>query len=429
MKAHAPSANASPMQKKGIYYGWYIVLAAFIGNFLGSGTTFYIFNAFIEPLIKLRGWTRTEINIAPMIGYAVNLLGVLMYGTLVIRFGPRRLMIFGSLVSAASFFLLGFASNLFLFYMLFILLFFGIGGMSGIVTATAVNNWFVLKVGSALGIATVGISLSGVVMPPIAQMILEEAGIIYAFFWIGVAISLVAPLSWLIVKTKPEDMGLLPDGVRHADGAVYDDLPFRDGPDAQAQDTRPSHWTFSMVIRNQAFWKIGLAYGFSLTAILGVMFQLKPRFSDVGFDSGTAMKLMAATAMAGAAGKYFWAYMCDRFTAKKVIAVLMFFNAAGLVFILIPGSVAAVALFIIVYGFSMGGVVSTQHVLVADFFGREAFSSFARYSGIIVGIDSVGYLIMGRSYDLTGSYDMAYIAFIILNLIAALLIVSLRKPG
>jgi len=427
MKDDNPASTA-PAHRDRIYYGWYIVVAVFASNFMGSGTGFYIFNAFIEPLCRLRGWTRTEINIAPMLGYGVNLFAVLMYGTLVKRFGPRILMIFASLLSAVSFFMLGLAPNLWTFYLVFMILFLGIGGMSGIVTATAVNNWFILKFGSALGLATMGVSLSGAVMPTVALAILEKSGMFYAFFWVSIAIGLVAPLAWFLVKTRPEDIGLLPDGVRHVDGTVYDDLPFREDAGGPAADGRPSHWTFSMVIRSQAFWKIGLSYGLSLTAILGVMFQLKPRFSDVGFDSNTAMRLMAATALAGAAGKYFWAYLCDKFTAKKVITVLMFFNAAGLGFILIPDSLVAVILFIIVYGFSMGGVVSTQHVLVADFFGRDAFSSFARYTGIIIGIDCVGYLIMGRSFDLTGSYNTAYVIFVVLNLIAAVLISTLEKP-
>ncbi len=427
MKSDNPESIA-PAKANRIYYGWIIVMVAFICNFMGSGTSFYIFNAFIEPLCELRGWTRTEINIAPMLGYVVNLFSVLFFGTLVKRVGPRVLIVFSSVLAAISFFMLGMASNLGAFYLAFILLFLGISGMSGIVTATAINNWFILKFGSASGLATMGVSLSGVILPPFALAVLEGSGLWYAFFWVSIAIGMVAPLAWFLVKTRPEDIGLLPDGVKHLGGAVRDDLPFCDSACGNSTDNRPSHWTLSMVIRNQAFWKIGLAFGFSLSAIVGVMFQLKPRFSDVGFDSGTAMKLMAATALAGTAGKYFWAYLCDKLNAKKVITLLMLFNAIGLGFILIPDSLIAVILFIIVYGFSMGGVVSTQHVLVADFFGREAFSSFARYMGIVIGIECIGYLIMGMSFDLTGSYDSAYAIFIVLNLAAAVLIAMLKRP-
>ncbi|OHD70980.1 MAG: hypothetical protein A2W19_07605 [Spirochaetes bacterium RBG_16_49_21] len=415
--------------RQGIYYGWYIVLAAFVGNFMGVGTSFYIFNAFIEPLCKLRGWTRTELNIAPMLGYIVNLFCILAYGTLVSRVGPRILMTLGSLISAVSFLMLGVSSSLWMFYLFFMLLFTGIAGMSGIVTATAVNNWFVLKRGNALGLATTGVSLSGVILPILALAVMERSGLFDAFVWISIAMCLVAPLSWLTVKTRPEDCGLLPDGARHEGSVVYDEEVFRNGGDASGAAGRPAHWTLPMVVRSQAFWKIGFSYGLSMISVVGVMFQLKPRFSDVGFDGKTAMNLMAATALVGTAGKYVWALLCDKFSPRKVSTLLIFFNAAGLGLLLIPGSIAAVVLFILIYGFAMGGVVSTQPVIIADYFGREAYPTVARYIGVIVGINCISYPIMGRSFDITGSYDTAYLIFIVLNLVAVLLMASLKKPS
>ncbi len=426
MNKSSPTRNILDTHKRDIYYGWVIVLAAFIGNFMGIGTSFYVFNAFIEPLCRLRGWTRTDINIAPMLGYFVNLFCILAYGTLVNRVGPRLLMTLGSLVAAASFFMLGVASSLWMFYFFFMLLFIGIAGMSGIVTATVVNNWFVLKRGNALGIATTGVSLSGVILPPIALAVMERSGLFNSFFWISVVMCLVAPLSWLMVKTWPEDCGLLPDGIRHEGGAVYNEEVFHDGG-AMGKDPRPSHWTLSMAVRDQTFWKIGLTYGLSMISVVGVMFQLKPRFSDVGFDAKTAMTLMAGTALAGTAGKYVWAFLCDKFSSKRVVTSLIFLNAAGLGFLLIPGSVTAVVLFILVYGFAMGGVVSTQPVVIADYFGREAYPTVARYIGVIVGIDLISYPIMGQSFDITGSYDTAYLIFIALNLVAVFLAATLKK--
>jgi OFA family oxalate/formate antiporter-like MFS transporter len=410
------------------FYGWYIVLVAFATNFLGSGTVFYVFNAFIEPLCATRGWTRAEINIAPMLGYIVNIFGVLFFGTMVPRVGPRILMTLASLVAATAFALLGFCTNILLFYTAFMLLFLGISGMSGVVTATAVNNWFVRKRGRALGIATSGVSLAGFILPPVAMAIIGKSGLLSAFLWIAAAIGLAAPLSWLVVRRRPEDMGLLPDGdvppVNTADAedsAKADEAP-RDG-------SRPRHWTFSMAVRSSAFWQIGLAYGLCMASVLGVMFQLKPRFSDVGFDDKTAMRLMAATALAGVAGKYLWASFCDTFPARRVVVILLAFNAVGLGLLLVPKSMAAVILFVVIYGFSMGGVVSTQPVMIADSFGREAFPTIARYIWVIVGINCIGYPIMGGSFDMTGSYDAAYGIFIVFNICAVCLIALLKKDA
>ena len=94
---------------------------------------------------------------------------------------------------------------------------------------------------------------------------------------------------------------------------------------------------------------------------------------------------------------------------------------------LVPQSMAAVIFFVVIYGFSMGGVVSTQPVMIADSFGREAFPTIARYIWVVVGINCIGYPIMGGSFHMTGSYDAAYGIFIIFNICAVCLIALLKK--
>ena len=410
------------VRRKGpLFYGWIVVIAAFIANFMGSGLGFYIFNAFIEPLCRLRGWTRTDINLGPMLGYIAGIVAALFYGSIVNRAGARALMTISSLVTAVSFYLLGTSVDLPLFYIFFILMMTGIGGMNGIVSTTVVNHWFIAKRGMAMGIATAAISLSGVILTPLAMLVMDRFGLESAFLWISLGIALVAPLAWLMVRNRPEERGLHPDGAGEGHGTM-------DTGARPEQDIQPvGHWTLTMSLRSGNFWKIGVAYGLSMASVLGVMYQLKPRFSDLGFDGRTAMGLMAGTALAGAAGKYWWAYLCDRYKAKNVSAALMTCNAIGLFIMLGVNSMASAVIFVLVYGFAMGGVVSTQPVIIAEYFGRNAYASIARYVYVLVGIDFIGYPIMGRCFDLTGSYNTAYGAFVLFNLSAALLVFILKK--
>ncbi|HPN10978.1 MAG TPA: MFS transporter [Spirochaetota bacterium] len=406
------------------FYGWMIVLAAFIANFMGAGLGFYIFNAFLEPLTRLHGWTRTDINLGPMLGYIVSVIAGLLYGTIVTRVGARAIMCASSIVTALSFYFLGVSDNLALFYLFYMLMMMGIGGMNGIVSATAVNNWFIAKRGRAMGIATAAISLSGVILTPAAMLILEAGGLESAFLVISLCIALVAPIVWLLVRNRPEDKGLHPDGIMPV--TAWSRTGRENG---HACFQAPSHWTIAMFARSGNFWKIGIAYGLSMASVLGVMYQLKPRFSDIGFDTGSAVALMAGTALAGAVGKYAWAHLCDHFKAKNVAAILMACNAAGLCLMFAVNSMATALAFVIFYGFAMGGVVSTQPVIIAEFFGRDAYPSIARYVGVIVGIDCIGYPIMGRSFDLSRSYDAAYGIFILFNIMAATLLFILKKKG
>jgi MFS family permease len=102
-------------------------------------------------------------------------------------------------------------------------------------------------------------------------------------------------------------------------------------------------------------------------------------------------------------------------------------NALGLGLGLIKNSMAALIIFIPVFGFSMGGIMSTFPIIVATLFGRKNFASVLRYISFFLILQMFGYLIAGQSFDITGSYDTAYWIFIGLDMVAVLLLVSLKK--
>jgi sugar phosphate permease len=421
-----------------VFYGWYVVAVAFLTNFMATGTGFYIFNALMNPLCDERGWTRTELNAAPAIGLAVGILSAVLYGTLVTRVGPRILMFLGSIVSGIAFASLGLANRIGHFYLLCMLLYLGNGAMSGIVSNTAVSNWFVEKRGKALGLATAGISLSGAVLPLLAMRILDRTNLASVFLWTGLMAWVLAPVIWLVVRDWPEAWGMLPDG------SVVD--PRTRGKEQYADERKatrfpnpalvrlpgPGHetlWKLAKVVRTRAFWMVGFAYALVLMGTVGVMFQLGPRFMDIGFDRGIAMVLVSLTALIATIGKTVWGTLCDRYDPRRVVAVLMAMNGVGLCLALVPESMMALSAFILLFGFAMGGIMSTLPILVADLYGRESFASVSRVMSLFIILEVGGYLLMGQSFDRTGSYDRAYATFVILDLIAAGLVLAASRPA
>ncbi|MFZ5573240.1 MAG: MFS transporter [Thermodesulfobacteriota bacterium] len=411
-----------------VFYGWYIVGIAFWANFMSVGTGFYALNAFMEPLCNLRGWTRTDINLALVIGTFFGFLGQFVYGTLVRRGGVRRLMLLGALSSGVSFVFIPRAETLWGFYLVYTLLFIGNGAYGGIVAATAVNNWFIQKRGQALGLSTSGISLSGAVLPMTALYAITRAGIEEAALILGASVLLVAPLAWSLVRDWPEDLGLQPDGLPgHAPAELqrHTAVPTNHRPsESLAGSYTP--WTLARLLRNGSFWKMGCSFGLLMIGTVGVMSQLKPRFSDLGFNDLHAMGLMSVTALVGAMGKYFWGSFCDRFEPTRVAVILSLANAAGLGLALFHDSFVALTLFMVVFGFTMGGIMSIYPVMVAHLFGRESFPSVLRYISIFLISQLLGYIIAGQSFDRAGSYDPAYGIFMILDCIAAILLLSMK---
>lgn len=415
--------RAQPKYNK-LYYGWYIAAIAFLANFMSVGTGFYAFNAFMEPLCQLRHWSRTDLNMAMVIGTLFGFMGQFVYGTLVIRIGVRPLMMAGAMAGGTAFIFMARVEQLWQFYLFYTLLFIGNGAYGGIVAATSVNNWFVRKRGKALGLATAGISFSGAVVPLLAMFFILKEGITAAALYLGLAVMLVSPLAWRVIREWPEDIGLLPDGLPAP--APDDQSP----PVGARSRSRPARglWTPGALVRIGAFWKIGFAFAMLMTGTVGVMSQLKPRFSDIGFNDIHAMLLMAGTALVGAYGKYQWGALCDRFKPINVSVALALANACGLSLALFHGSMITVFLFIVIFGFTMGGILATIPVMVAYLFGREHFASVLRYISLFLILQLSGYLVAGRSYDLTGSYDTAYLVFIALDIAAAALLATVRRP-
>lgn len=407
------------------FWGWRVVAAAFTSNFMATGSAFYIFNALMLPLCREHDWSRAELNYAPMLGFGLGLLSQLVYGSFVGALGPRLLMTIGPLISAVSFILLGQAESLLAFYGLFVALVWGNGAMNGIVANTAVSNWFGPRLGSAMGLAAAGISLSGAVLPYAAMLILERSDLPTTFLLVGLFILLGAPLNWLLVRNDPESVGQWIDGIPpeelEALGRAKPGGPVESLSAAMA-------WTPKRIMAEQSFWKAGVAYALSSMGVVGVMFQLGPRMRDVGFDNHTAMLLMSVTALAGTAGKYLWGMVCDRLDTLRVIVCLNLCNVLGLGLGLIPGGLAMSVCFVLVFGFSMGGVMSTFPIVARHLYGRLAFARVFRFLGLFLAFEGVGSMIMGHVYQFTGSYDGAFVIFIVLDLIATGLIIWIKPP-
>lgn len=408
----------------GVYYGWYVVAMAFLANFAAAGSQFYAFNAFMLPLCELRGWTRADINLAPIIGFICGLVGQYSYGSIISVTGPRRLMAMGALVSAAAFITLGQARELWLFYFAYVFLIMGNAAMSALVANTAVSNWFVRLRGRAMGIATSGITLAGVVLPFVAHYLLLSLGLAWAFALIGLGIACLAPLTWLVMRDSPESCGLLPDGQAPPSRETAST------PKVMAQSWVPP----SQLVKSASFWKMGLAYGLASAGVFAVVFQLGPRFQDLGMDGDTAMVLVALTAAAGTCGKFTWGVLCDRFPPNRLGAVMFCLVGLGQILGLLASGPFTVGLFIVVFGFGMGGIMSTFPIISAWCFGRAAFASVFRLLSLFLALQAVGYVMMGGAFSLTGSYDAAYVVFVFVDMAAAALIVTVKpsiwaQPG
>ncbi|MGE0084588.1 MAG: MFS transporter [Desulfococcaceae bacterium] len=401
-----------------IFFGWYIAGVVFLAHFMSVGTGFYAMNAFMQPLCGLRGWTRTDLNLALAGATTSGFIAQFIYGSLLSRVQIRWLMLGGVLAAGFSFICMMRVTVLWQFHLLYIILYMGNGAYGGIVANTAINNWFHQKRGKALGIATAGISLAGAVIPFVAMHIIFAHGIQAAANIIGACILCLGPVIWWVIRDWPETYGLEPDGLPGSDKSIKN----------TADSGMPGRiWNAAALVRTPAFWKLGIAFGLLMSGTAGVMTQLKPRFADIGFDDTNAMIMLSVTALIATAGKYLWGRLCDRMTPWLAGSVMALVNALGLAVALLGNAIPAVICFAVIFGFAMGGIMSIYPVITASMFGRLSFARVYRFMSLFLIAQTSGYVIAGQSYDRFGSYDPAYICFIVFDIIAAVLLWSIRK--
>lgn len=377
-----------------------------------QGGVFYVMNAFMEPMTALHGWSRPAMSFGMGIASVCEVLSMPAAISLAMRFGIRRVMTCGALVGGLSYIGLGHVSRLWLFTVLLALLW-GCGQMcGGVVANLLITRWFRRCQGRAFGIVNMGASLAGAVLPFLALLLIDAFGIAIAAAVLGACLLAFVPVCFALVRDTPAERG------ENVDGDPAPSLP-ETAPPPETPPAAP--------FRERRLWILGTAFGVALLCSSGVLGQLKPHFTDIGMTSYLAMTCMCLTAFCGAIGKYAWGWLCDRTTPLFGAKLIILCNALSLLFILLPNSLTGTVLFIICFGICNGGVWTVYPAVISYMYGRRRFFAVYRYASLFVLIQSLGYTMMGLSYDWTGSYNTAYIAMIIMLIFSFAAIVTVRE--
>ncbi len=380
-----------------MFYGWKLCFVTFAGNFLLQGSVVYIMNAFLDPLTVANGWTRAEISFGVSIAAFFGALSVLVWTSLASYFSMRALMTFGAFLGGISFIALSFTNQLIFFYIFYTLAWSSGQAFGGAIGNALVNQWFVKKRGKAFGISNIGTSFAGAIIPLVLYIVIMFFDVQTAWFTYGLFVLLMAPVCWLTVRDRPEQMGL------HVDN------------DPNALDLDLSNFvkpTWAEVLKNKDIYIISLSLTLTLTVASSVVSQLKPRMVDLGLDSISAMALTCFTALLLAAAKYIWGRACDFYHPIKILRLLIILIFASLFLTFIPNSLTSLILFSLCFGVTGGGIWVVMPSVVAYYFGKEKFIFYYRVVATFVLIKAIGYAILGFSQQLTNSYDLAYTVFL-----------------
>jgi len=394
-----------------IYYGWWIVLSTFITAFYVAGTIFYGFTAFIEPLANEFGWSYTQISLAASLrGLEMGLLAPFV-GILVDRFGSRKLLLCGSLVLGFGIILLGFTKSLAMFYGAFILIAFGAGGCTSVVTMTAVANWFDKNVGKAMGVTVSGFGASGMIIPLIVWMI-AVFGWRMTLIVLGIGMWIIGVPAAFVMRNKPENSANV-SLIEKSD--KRNDLSQR-----QSDDKR---FRYTEILKKKSFLFVSLAEVIRLMALMAVVTHIMPYLSTMDVSRMSSGLMAAGIPLLSITGRFGFGWLGDIFEKKYVMAISYSLMALGMLALCYIKLTGMIYIFLFFFSNGFGGIATLRGALLREYYGKK---NFGKYLGIMMGFGACGGIIgpttAGWVFDMMGSYYFVWLALSALIGLAIILI-------
>ncbi len=397
-----------------IFYGWWVVAACFLISLYTGGVVFYGFTAFFEPLAEKFNWTYTQISFAASLrGLEAGLLAPIV-GMLVDRWGPRRLLAGGAIITTLGLILLSRTASLAMFYGAFILLAVGLNACSSTVFMTAVANWFHRKIGIATGIMLCGYGLSGLLIPLIVRLIdmygWEKALTILALGLLATCL----PLS-LLVRHKPEQYGYQPD-----DKAPNATIPNNSVSQAKIPEVDIG---IRQVLKTRTFWHITAAMLCQMVLLSAVITHVMPYLTSINIDRTRASIIAGAIPLTSIVGRIGLGWLGDRFDKRRMIATAFAMISGGLLCFAIasPRAIWLLTLFLIFFGVGYGGNNTLRASVISEYFGRNNFGAI---HGFVLSIMALGGVasppLAGWVFDNWKTYRPVWFAFAALAIVAVL---------
>ncbi len=412
------------MARRGIYYGYWIVAAGLVTQFIAIGMSNYVAGAFMVPMNDEFGWSRAEFSASRSIGQMMVAFTGFLIGTGIDRWGGRPFVFAGALLMSAALYSLSLIQNLPQWLLINgVMLTVGGAMVGNLVVNVTLGKWFVERRGWAVSLAAMGISLAGILIQPATTFFVDNFG--WRDSWRilgGITLCLTLPMAALM-RRRPEDHGLYPDGKTKRE--------IEQGQGAAARADFARSMTRSQAMRTGEFYVLVVAFGLFQISITVMLLQTIPLMTDAGYSRMTAAGMVPLASVPAFFSKPFWGLLIDRFQPPRLAALGAL--TTGLAVILIVFSIAGGADWLVyasflLMGFGWGGLLPLQEVIWASFFGRRHLGSVRSMAlPFSFGLSAVGPVIVAWYYDFAGNYDLALIAMGLCNLISALMLLRLRN--
>lgn len=409
-------------------YGWRVVLSGTALMTLVGALSYYGMGVFFNAIREDLGWSAAALGVALSLARIQGGVLAPLVGIVIDRYGPRRLMIVGVLMTGTGFILLGQTMSIVYFYIVFIVLVQGgISAGMGNAPSAAVVHWFDERRATALGVMQLGISFGGILAKPLAEII-TAFGWRTAFVLGGFVVWIVGiPLAFIVRRPRAGDMV---EGKPFEDRANLEVSGTAGLQDSSAgASTVEAEFSPRTALRTKAFWSIALMFAARHFVTGSVALFLIPLLQERDMsltDAATILSLMAFIGMPGRVG---FAWLGDRVDKRAVIGLCLVFQSAGLILFTVLGGTPGIVAFLLLYSPTYSGVLPLIPALQADYFGRKWFATISGMMAPVTTASVVtGPLFVTAIRDITGSFEPAFVGLAVVNVLALVFVVITRRP-
>lgn len=405
---------------RGVFYGWWVVLAGALIAAVGGGFYFYGFSTFFLPLSAELGLTRASTSIVFSVARLEGSLEGPIVGWLIDRFGARKLMVIGLIVFAAGYIAMRWMHSFLTFVLLYaVVISIGYNTGFGHTVMALANKWFSRQRSMATGLVNAAFGLGGAVIVPLLGWVINQYGWRTAVVIAGAAALLVGLPLCLIIRDTPEKKGLLPDG---------DEVQIGEGNEKIGAASREVSFTLREAMRTPTFWILALAFILRLFVNNAMWVHMVPLLVFKGFDERGAANAIGLLLILSIPSRFFFGWLGDIYPKRYLLMFCSLLETVALVVALTAQSFWQVYLFVILFALGYG-VAPLNVSIVGEYFGRRNFATIRGVMTLIyaVGIIS-GPVFAGYIYDATQSYQIAFLTFGVFYFLAIVTFAFARRP-
>lgn len=412
--------NAS--KKPRYFYGWNIVLASFMAHLAYAEQYSSTLGLFMRPLQNEFSWSRSQIAVVQTISRVLEALVAPFIGPIIDKFGTRSVIPVGAVIAGISLIATTYINELWQFYLLRgVAAAMGFSLMGFLVTSIAINNWFVRKRGRALAIVNTGSTLSNVILMPVSVYVISQSGWRSMFF-------LFAIITWVVVlipsitlmRRRPEDMGLHPDG---------DDPNSTNANSEEILTKQEPVWTRREAMRTSAFWLVSISFAVASFAFQGINISMAPYMQDLNYGDAMVASALFFRAVVMTIGLPIMGLIAEKAHYASVRLFPFALQGTGSMLFLFGENPVILFIGLAIYGLGVTGIGVTQEVIWANYFGRYSLGR-VRSAGFVAtfGAGATGPVFMNLVYDFLNSYKPAFMLFLLFFLAASILIIFAKPP-